>query len=164
MNLISALLMKPIKSSKKDSRIRLQNVKDYLNKRDDIQVKSKPGGSSSFVSPDAKFEFEIDIMDTLARDGVGIRYGMVAIDNFIEIAEVIPIENRQPTELTSALTLICWSMGKPKQLYPDEESSFRAKVLFRCINENGIKHIQTNTHAPSAERFIRSFKYNLYRR
>ena len=43
----------------KDSRIRLQDVKSYLSKRDDIQVKSKPGGSNSFVSPGAKFEFEL---------------------------------------------------------------------------------------------------------
>ena len=67
---------------KKDSSIRLQNVKDYLAKRDDLQVKSKAKGSNSFVSPGAKFEFEIGIMDMLARDGVGIRYGLVAVDNF----------------------------------------------------------------------------------
>ena len=120
---------------KKNSSIRLQNAKGYPNKRDDIQVKSKPRGSNSFVSPGAKFEFETDILNILARDGVGIRYGMVAIDKLTKIAEVIPIENRQPTELISALKLICRSMGKPKQLYSDEKSSFRAKVFFRCINE-----------------------------
>ena len=128
-------------------------------------MKSKPRGSNSFVSPGAKFEFEIDIMDMLTRDGgEGVRYAMVAIDNFTKIAEVIPIENRQPIELISALKLIFKSMGTPKQLYSDEESSFRAKVFFRFINENDIKHIQTSTHAPSAERFIRTFKDNLYRR
>ena len=55
-------------------------------------------------------------------------------------------------------------MGKPKQLYSDEESSFRAKAFFRFISDNDIKHIQTSTHAPSAERFIRTFKDNSYRR
>ena len=55
-------------------------------------------------------------------------------------------------------------MGKPKQLYSDEESSFRANVFFRYLNGNDIKHIQTSTHAPSAERFVRTFKDNLYRR
>ena len=128
-------------------------------------MKSKPRGSNSFVSPGAKFEFEIGITDILARDGgEGVRYGMAAIDNFTKIAEVIPIENRQPIELISALGLIFRSMGKPKQLYSDEESSFRAQVFFRFINENDIKHIQTSTHAPSAERFIRTFKDSLYRR
>ena len=80
-----------------------------------------------------------------------------------KIAEVIPIENRQPIELISALKLLFWSMGTPKQLYSDEESSFRAKVFFRFINGNDIKHVQTSTHAPSAERFIRTSKDILYR-
>ena len=31
------------------------------------------------------------------------------------------------------------------------------------MNDNDIKHIQTSTHAPSVEIFIRTFKYNLYR-
>ena len=150
---------------KKDSSIRLQDVRNYLSKRDDIQVKSKPRGSNSFVSPGAKFEFEIDNMDTLARDGgEGVRYATVAIGSFTKIAEVIPIGNRQPIELISALKLIFKSMGTPKQLYSDEESSFRANVFFRFMNDNDIKHVQTSTHAPSVERFIRTFKDNLYRR
>ena len=102
---------------------------------------------------------------SLARDGgESVRYAMVAIDNFTKVAEVIPIENRQPIESISALKLIVKSMGTPKQLYPDEESSFRAKVFFRFMKDNDIKHVQTNTHAPSVERFIRTFKGNLDRR
>ena len=101
---------------KKDNSIRLQDVKNYLSKRDDIQVKSKARGSNSFVSPGAKFEFEIDIMYDLARDGgESVRYGMVAIDKFTKIAEVTPIENRQPIELVSALKLMIRSMRKPRQ-------------------------------------------------
>ena len=65
-------------------------------------MKSKPRGSNRFVSPGAKFEFEIGTMDILARDGVGIRYGMVSIDKLTKIAEVSPIKNRQPTELIFA--------------------------------------------------------------
>lgn len=149
---------------KKDYTIKLQDVKDYLSKRDEIQVKSKPKGSNSFVSPGAKFEFEIDIMDILARDGEGTRYGLVAIDNFTKMAEVIPIKNRQPSELIRSLKLIFQSIGKPKQLYSDEEGGFRASEFIRFINQNDIKHIQTSTHAATAERFIRTFKDNLYRR
>ena len=36
-------------------------------------------------------------------------------------------------------------------------------MFFKFINESDIKHIQTSTHAPSAERFIRTFTDNLYR-
>ena len=104
-------------------------------------------------------------MDILARDsGEGIKSGLIAIGNLTRVAKVIPTKNRQPTALTSALKSIFQSMGKPKQLYTDEESSFKAKVFFRFINGNGIKHSQASTHAPSAERFTRTFKYNLYRR
>ena len=61
-------------------------------------MKSKPKGSNSFVSPGAKFEFEIDNGYSLARDsGEGIRYGLVAIGKFTKVAEIIPIKNRQPT-------------------------------------------------------------------
>ena len=128
-------------------------------------MKSKPRGSNSFVSLGAKFEFYIDIMGILAWDGgEGVRCAMVAIGDFAKIAEVIPIENRQPIELIFALKIIFRSMGTPRQLYSDEEPSFRAKVFFRFTSENDIKHVQTSTHAPSAERFIRTFKDNLYRR
>ena len=55
-------------------------------------------------------------------------------------------------------------MGTPNQLYSDEESSLRAKVFFRFMNGNDIKHVQTSTHAPSVERFIKTFNDNLYKR
>ena len=45
---------------------------------------SKPRGSNSFVSPGAKFEFEIDIVDMESKDATSnARYGLVAIDNFL---------------------------------------------------------------------------------
>ena len=57
---------------KKDNSIRLQDVKDYLSKRDDIQVKSKPKTYNSFVSPGANFEYEIDIMDIESKGATSI--------------------------------------------------------------------------------------------
>ena len=32
------------------------------------------------------------------------------------------------------------------------------------MNDNDIKHVQTSAHAPSVERFTKTFKGNLYRR
>ena len=62
------------------------------------------------------------------------------------------------------MKLIFEELGKPKQLYSDEESSLRSTESFRCINENNIKTIQTSTHAYTIERFVGTFKLNLYRR
>ena len=68
---------------KVDSSIRFQTVTDFMNKRDDVQAKSKPRGTNSFVSPGAKFEFEICIMDMESKYATSnARYGLAAIDNF----------------------------------------------------------------------------------
>ena len=152
-------------ASKKDSSIRLQDVKDYLNKRDDIQVKYKPKSYNSFVSPGANFEYEIDIMDIEAKGSTSdTRYGLVAIDNFTKIAEVIPIKNRTPESMIAGLKKIITSLGKPKQVYSDEESSMRSLKMIRFLNQTEIKSVQTSTHAHTVERFIRTFKDNLFRR
>ena len=92
------------------------------------------------------------------------RYGLVAIDNFTRIAEVVPIRNRTPEATIDSLKKIFISMGKPKQLYLDETSSMRSAKMIRFLSENEIKPVQTTTHAHTAERFIITFKDNLYRR
>ena len=135
-----------------------------MNSREDKQTQFKYKKYNSFVSPGARFEFEIYIMDVLARDGDCIRYGLRAIDNFTKMVSVIPIKHRSPTELIRGLKLIFEELGKPKQLYSDEESPLRSTEIFTFINDNNIKTIQTSTHAHTVERYIRTFKYNLYRR
>jgi ribosomal protein L21E len=150
---------------KKDNSIRLQGVKDYLNSLESVQVKSKPKTYNSFVSPGANFEYEIDIMDIEAKGSTSdSRYGLVAIDNFTKIAEVIPIKNRTPESIIAGLKKIIAEMGKPKQLYSDEESSMRSLKMIKFLKQNEIKSVQTTTHAHTVERFIGTFKDNLYRR
>ena len=55
-------------------------------------------------------------------------------------------------------------MGKPKQLYSDEESSMRSVKMIRFLKEAEIKSVQTTTHAHTVERAIRTLKDNFYRR
>ena len=90
-------------------------------------MKHKPKTYNSFVSPGAKFEYEIDIMDIEAKGSTtDTRYGLVAIDNFTKIAEVAAIKNRTPESMVEGIKKIITSMGKPKQLYSDEDSSMRS--------------------------------------
>ena len=148
-----------------DSSIRLKDVKGYLNSRQDKQTHFKYKKYNNFVSPGANVEYEIDIMDVLARDGGdGIRYGLRAIGNFAKMVSVTPIKNRSPSEIIRGLKLIFGELGKPKQLYSDEESSLRGTEFFRFMNEKNIKTIQTSTHAHTVERFIYTSKMNLQRR
>ena len=140
-------------------------MKDYLDSLEPVQVKFKYKNYNSVVSSGANFEYEVDIADVLARDGGdGIRYGLCAIDNFTKMVSAIPIKNRSPSEIIRGLKLIIEELGKPKQLYSDEESSLRSTEFFRFINENNIKTIQTSTHAHTVERFIYTFRMNLQRR
>ena len=125
-------------AAEKDNSIRPPDVKNYRNSPDSVQTQFKYKKYNSLVSPGAKFEFETDIMDVLARDGDGIRYGLCAIDNFKRMVSVIPIKNRSPSEIIRGLKLIIEELGKPKQLYSDEESSLRSQEFFRFINENNI--------------------------
>ena len=62
------------------------------------------------------------------------------------------------------LKLIIEELGKPKQLYSDEESSLRSQEFCRFINEHNIKTIQTSAHAYTIERFIYTSRMNLQRR
>ena len=81
----------------------------------------KPKPYNSCVSPGAKFEFEIDLMDIEAKGATSnTRYGLVAIEHFTNIADVVPIKDKTPEEMIIGLNKIFTSMGKPKQLYSDE--------------------------------------------
>ena len=54
--------------------------------------------------------------------------------------------------MIDGLKKIFSSMGKPKQVYSDEESSMMFAKMFRFLSENEFKSIQTTTHAHTAER------------
>ena len=56
-------------------------------------------------------------------------YFMLSI-SFAKMVSVIPINNRKPSEIIGGLKLIFEQLGKPKQLYSDEESSLRSKGFF----------------------------------
>ena len=83
---------------KEHPNIRLQDVKDYLNKRDDIQVKFKHQQNTSFVSSKPLFVFEVDLLD-MGATVKPMRYGLVAVDGFTKVVSVIPIRNKQVNEI-----------------------------------------------------------------
>ena len=147
---------------KVNNSIRLQDVKDYLNSRDDKQVNFKYKKYNSFVSPGANFEYEVDLMFIDSKDE---HIGLVGVDNFTKKASIAIIKNKKPDEIINGLKHIFDKLGgTPKQLYSDEEGAFNSKFYQKFLNENNIKHIQTTTHAHTVERFIGTFRQNLQRR
>ena len=86
-----------------------------MSKRDDIQVKVRPKTYNSFVSPGVKFEFEIVLMGIEAKGATAnTRYGLVAIEYFTKIVDVVPIKNKTPQEIITGFNKIATSMGKTK--------------------------------------------------
>ena len=146
---------------KVDNSIKLQDVKDYMNSRDDKQTHFKYKKYNSFISPGVSFEYEVDLMFMSQNDA---NIGLVAVDNFSKFAHIVAIKNKQPDEIIRGLKEIINKMGKPKQLYSDEEGSFNSTKYTRFLNENNIKHVQTTTHAHTVERFVQTFRNNLQRR
>jgi len=94
----------------------------------------------------------------------GYRYGFVAVDGFSKMSSVIFTENQQPDTIIRALKKVIEHLGKPKQIYSDEERAFNSTKYIKFLNENSIKHIHTTTHSHTVERFIQTFFHNLYRR
>ena len=92
------------------------------------------------------------------------RYGFTAVDNLTKMTSVIPIENKQPDEIIRALKKVIEHLGKTKQIYSDGEGAFNSNKYIKYINEQSLKHIQTTTHAHTAERFIQTSLNNLYRK
>ena len=138
-----------------DSSVRLQDVIYYSNKRDDKLTHFKYKGYYSFVSPQVGFEYEVDLMDL----GTGVpeyRYGFIAVDGLSKMASVIPTENKQLDEIIRALNKLLEHIGKPKQIYSDEEGAFNSNKYIKFVNGQTIKHIQTTTHAHTTERFIQT--------
>ena len=81
-----------------------------------------------FVSPGAKFEFEIVLMDIETKGATSnTRYGLVAIGNFTKIADVVPINNTTPEEMIIVLNKVFTSMGKPCLLYTSPSPRDRQK-------------------------------------
>ena len=131
------------------------------------QTQFKYKGFNSFISPHALFEFEVDLIDlgTYIEEKGGIRYGLVAIDNFTKFAWVQPMKEKNAKNLIEALDEIIYKMGHPKQIYTDIEGAMTNKEFISwIINTKKIKHITTATHAHTVERFNRTLKENIIKR
>mgnify|MGYP003351930145 CR=1 FL=1 len=54
--------------------------------------------------------------------------------------------------------------AKPETIYSDEEGAFVSNEIQQYFKTQGIRHLTTLSHAPVAERQIRSIKDMIYKR
>ena len=93
-----------------------------------------------------------------------MRYGLVAVDGFTKVVCVLPMNNKQVNEIIRGLEEVFATMGQPQQIYNDAEGATNSNKCLTFINKHQFKHIQTSTHAHTAERFVQTFRLNLQRR
>ena len=92
--------------------ITLDEVKDFMRKQPNKQIR-RYRGSNSYTAPFARYEYQIDIMDMKpltktpevkvpVKNGEP-RYGLVVIDIFSKLANVVPMKNKDGKNVLDAL-------------------------------------------------------------
>ena len=85
--------------------------------------------------------------------------GIACVDIFTRYAVAVPIDNKQPEEITKGVFKAVNKIGKkPKIIYTDEEGSFNSNYCQEYLKKVAISHLTTRTHPWYCERYIRTLK------
>ena len=111
---------------------------------------------NSFLVPYARAEFQIDIMEMkiLQKEE---RYALIVIDAFRKLGFVCPMFQRDSPNVLKGLEEAFKVMGEPVEIFSDDDGAFKAEVK-KHLDDLGITHKTTLTHANIVERFIRTMK------
>ena len=145
--------------------ITINDVKEFLSKQKGRQTKPYKG-FNSYVADEPLEEIQIDLADFTksASENDGYRYCMVAVDVFTKMLWGVPIKDKKPSECVRAFKEVLDKIGKPKQIYHDNEGSFSSIEFIRLLNEHQIKQIIVSTKAPFAERAVQTIKHMIHTR
>ena len=121
------------KARQQDPTITKEDVEKFLRKQPNKQVKSYRG-TNSFTAPFARWELQIDTMEMISltkepEAKIPIinnqsRYGLVLIDIFNKLANVVPMKERNSLSVLSALKESFKKMGTPMSIYSDNDGAF----------------------------------------
>lgn len=140
----------------------LQNKDDYSLQRP-VRRKFK---RAKVVVSNLMEEFDADLADmqSLADDNDGVKYLLVAIDDFSRFLYVQPLKNKTGNEVLNGLKKI-FTSGKPKKLRTDNGSEFKyRKLKIYLSNQNIYHHITMNdVKASLVERVILTLKRMIFR-
>ena len=83
-------------------------------------------GFNSYVADEPLGEMQTDLADFTrsASENDGYRYCLVAVDVFTKMLWGVPIKNKKPEECVRAFKEVLDKIGKPQQIYHDNEGSF----------------------------------------
>ena len=102
-------------------------------------------GSNRYIAPDPHVEYQLDFF---LPDQPTPNIGSACIDIFTKYAVVVPIDNKQPEEITKGVCKAVNKMGKELRImYTDEEGSFNSHYFQEYLQKNWYTTFN-NTHAP----------------
>ena len=150
-------------AKKIDNNIKYDDIKRYFEQNRVRRTNLK--GYNSFVADHYKQEYQVDLFFINENDDQKLSIGLLLIDIFSKFMIVVPLFSKQPQDLLDGLEEGFKNMGgKPESIYTDDEGSLNSKLLQDYFKQNNIKHITTRTHAPVAERAVRTIKDLIFRR
>jgi len=152
-----------IDAKRKDPTITIRDVQHWFSKN--IQQKKEPRGQNSFITPHVNFEYQVDLFFINDLPNQKFKIGMIMIGPFSKLMTVIPLSSKEEGDVMAGLLEGFHNMKHvPKMLYTDDEGALTAPAVKKYFQDKKIKHVVTRTHAPVAERGIRTFKDALYKR
>ena len=144
-----------------DNTITYDDVKQWKSKQS-LGQKRQLLGTNSFIAREPLEEFQMDLMffNYIERNSVAL----LMVDIFTKFTHIVAIKSKQPEDVLEGIKISFEKMGIPKSVYCDVEGSFISNIVKKYLDENKVKLITTNGHAPVAERQIRTFKNMIYQR
>ena len=151
---------------KYDPSFTADDIKKWKAKQDFGQ-KAKMRGMNSFIAEKPKEEYQMDLFFFADQDlERKFTIALLMVDIFTKWTQVVQVPSKKwPAVLEGIKKLIPMMGGKPKTIYSDDEGAFsKSTEIQKYFEDEDIRHLVTKSHAPVAERQIRTFKDMIYKR
>ena len=133
----------------------MEDIKKWFNKN--VERKGKLRGMNSFVASEPREEYQMDLFFPSTQSVA--KSAIIMVDIFTKFTQVVATRSKQiPDELEAIKECIRKMEGKPKTILSDNEGAFVSNEIQRYFEQEGIRHITVRSHAPVAERQIRTIK------
>jgi hypothetical protein len=155
-------------AKKYDETITYNDVKKW--KENNTERKTNLRGYNSFIVDKPFEEFQMDLAffydlnkETNDKTYLGI---LIMVDIFTKYAAAVLIKtNTIPDILEAIKECLKKKGGKPETIYSDNEGAWSAgTAVDKYFQQEKIRHLITRSHAPVAERTIRTIKSMIYQR
>ncbi len=142
-------------AKKRDPTITVEDVRDWFKKN--VERKGKLRGMNSFIASEPREEYQMDLFFPSTESGS--KTALIMVDIFTKFTQVVASRSKQIPDVLEAIEECIRKMGgKPKTILSDNEGAFVSNEIQKYFEKEGIRHITVRSHAPVAERQIRTIK------